>query len=273
VKSLRLPRLARALQTLALAGIRTVARPNWTRDFLAYVYTYRPLPYSSRIRRVALADVLEGIGQIPLTLRKCFPRHGNMTGEEIMTVVLLVRWFQPGGIFEFGTFDGNTTLQMTLNAPPACRIATLNLPPDHGETQLVSSEQDKLVHPARAGSGGIFHGEPEKARIDELFGDSASFDFGPFLGRFDFVLVDAGHEYDYVRSDTENAFQLLPPSGGIVVWHDFPNAPGVCRWLEELAERETIYHVANTRLAFALRGARGRSAGNGRLAGAVVPGA
>jgi predicted O-methyltransferase YrrM len=177
-----------------------------------------------------------------------------MTGDEILTICLLVRWVQPRGIFEFGTFNGNTTLQIALNMEEDCTLFTLNLPPDHGNTQLESSAQDKRVHPSVAGSGQAFRDERERARIKELFGDSASFDFTSYYGHCDFVLVDAGHEYGYVKSDTENALKLLPLDGGVIVWHDFPNAPGVCTWLEECSTHFHIYHVKNTRLAFTVVG-------------------
>ena len=250
----RLHRFLRALETIMVSFLRLFYAPSRTRDFLAYIYLYRPLSYSSRIMCATLPEILCGVGKISITLRKCFPQHGNMTGEEIVTICLLVRWVQPRGIFEFGTYNGNTTLQMALNAPEDCALYTLNLPPDHGETRLESSTQDRLVHPKVAGSGQAFRDEPPRARIEELFGDSAIFDFKPYQRRCDFVLVDAGHEYDYVRSDTENALKLLPPEGGVIVWHDFPNAPGVCAWLEECSTRFRIYHVKNTRLAFTVIG-------------------
>jgi predicted O-methyltransferase YrrM len=257
----RLRRLFHALQTIFLSFLRLFYDPGQTRDFLSYVYTYRPLPYDKRVKCAALPEILPEIEKTAVMLRKCFPQHGNMTGEEIIAICLLVRWTNPSGIFEFGTFNGNTTLQMAINAPPDCKIYTLNLPLDHGETQLVSSAQDRMVHPKIAGSGQAFRDEPERARITELFGDSAAFDYKPYYGRCDFVLVDAGHEYNYVKSDTENALKLLPSDGGVIVWHDFPNAPGVCAWLEECSGRFLIYHVRNTRLAFMFAGHPSRGAG------------
>ena len=73
-----------------------------------------------------------------------------------------------------------------------------------------------------------FQDEPKRARIHELFGDSITFDYAPYLGQHDVVLVDAGHKYDHVKSDTQNALRLLSAEGGVIIWHDFPNAPGVC---------------------------------------------
>src|SRR5207249_4338025 len=118
----RLPRLLRALQTMLLAVVRTITAPAWTRDFFAYVYTYRPLPYNSRIRTVTLSEVIPDVARIPIELRKCFPQHGNMTGEEIILLCVIVRWAKPSRIFEFGTFNGNTTLQLAANAGPSCEV-------------------------------------------------------------------------------------------------------------------------------------------------------
>ena len=254
----RFNRLLRALQTLVIAVLRVVITPAWTRDFLAYIYTYRPLPYSPRIRRVKLVDIIPGISRIKIELRNCFLQHGNMTGEEIITFCLITRWIAPQSVFEFGTFNGNTTLQMTLNTPEGCEVFTLNLPADHSETKLESSAQDKMVQPNVAGSGQAFKDQPERSRIHELFGDSATFDYLPYHGRCDLVLVDAGHEYDYVKSDTQNAMRLLVAEGGVIVWHDFPNAPGVYAWLEERSREYSIYHIENTRLAFSVIGTQPR---------------
>ena len=246
----RMNRLLQAVSTILLAVVRVIIRPQWTREFIASVYSFRPIPYSNTISRIRLQDAVPNSENLCVTLRKCFLQHGNMTGEEIIAIGLLVRWKRPKRVFEFGTFNGNTTFQIALNADSDCRIETLNLPLGHGETVLVSSEQDKMVHPKSMGLELVFSGEPEAERIHQWYGDSATFDFSPFYGQFEFVLVDAGHEYEYVKFDTRNALKLLTKNGGLIVWHDFPNAPGVVAWLEELSRKIRIVHINNTRLAF-----------------------
>jgi len=124
---------------------------------------------------------------------------------------------------------------MANNSSSDCRIRTLKRLLDDSDTQFVSNAQDKMVHPRLAGSEQTFQGELAAARIQVLFGDSAKFDYRPNAGQCDLVLVDAGYEYDYVKSDTKNALRLLAPEGGLSVWHDFPNTSGVCAWLEELS--------------------------------------
>lgn len=248
---IRIKRLIRAVMTIMLSLVRVIIAPRCTRDFLAYVYSYRPFPYISTIVQKRLPEAIPNAEHLYVTVRKCFLQHGNMTGEEIITILILIKWRRPKRVFEFGTFNGNTTYQIALNTDQDTRIDTLNLPVDHGETILGSSKQDKMVHTKNMGSGQVFFGEPEAKRIHQLFGDSATFDFSPFYRQIDFVLVDAGHEYEYVKSDTINSFKLLTENGGLIVWHDFPNAPGVVIWLEELSLEVSIVHINNTRLAFA----------------------
>ncbi|MCX8069898.1 MAG: class I SAM-dependent methyltransferase [Thermodesulfovibrionales bacterium] len=68
----------------------------------------------------------------------------------------------------------------------------------------------------------------------QLYGNSLNFDFISYYGQFDFVLVDDCQHYEYVKSDTYNAFKLLRRNG-IIVWHDFVvYASGVVKVINEL---------------------------------------
>lgn len=49
----------------------------------------------------------------------------------------------------------------------------------------------------------------------------------------DFVFIDAGHEYESVRMDIEKWLPKLK-KGGIIAGHDFDNAPGVNKAVQEL---------------------------------------
>jgi len=75
--------------------VRVITAPGGTRDFLGFVYSYRPLPYQTAIRAAPLEEILLGIDRLPVQVRKCFPKHGNMTGDEIIAVCLLVLWAGP----------------------------------------------------------------------------------------------------------------------------------------------------------------------------------
>jgi hypothetical protein len=143
-------------------------------------------------------------------------------------------------MFEIGTFDGRTTLNLALNGPPQCRVHTLDLPPgtptrfplERGERHMVDKPQPGLryekyraSHPAAI------------ERIRQLLGDSACFDYSPYEESCSLVFVDGSHSYDYAVFDSHAAVRMAKP-GGKVVWHDYGIWEGVTRALEELDQRE-----------------------------------
>jgi hypothetical protein len=86
-------------------------------------------------------------------------------------------------------------------------------------------------------------------RIQQVYGDSATFDFQTFEGRCDLVFVDGSHAYDYVRKDTETALRLCARPG-VILWHDYGVWEGVTRGLEEIEheKRLGLKHLAGTSL-------------------------
>jgi hypothetical protein len=102
--------------------------------------------------------------------------------------------------------------------------------------------------------GRLYRGRSRDGRIRQLWGDSRTFDYAPYARSIDLVLVDACHLYDYVLSDSRNAFDLLGEAGAIL-WHDFGNAQDVTRAVVELGRRHSIFHLEGTWLALYVRGA------------------
>ena len=151
-------------------------------------------------------------------------------------------------IFEIGTYRGDTSWLLAHNLPTT-RVYTLDLPGLNavGHTKFELTDPEYFVSWDR---GTRFHGTPEADRITELHGDSGTFDFSPYRGSMDLVFVDGSHSYDYVKSDTEAAIDLLSPLGTIV-WDDYTYYPGIYTYLNELAPSldRPIFHILGTRLA------------------------
>jgi hypothetical protein len=155
-------------------------------------------------------------------------------------------------LFEIGTFDGRTTLNLALNAPAQCRVYTLDLPAaadtryplDNGELHMLGKgESGRRYERYRASKPHAVE------RICELWGDSGTFDFAPYESSCSLVFVDGSHSADYVRSDSLAAMRLAKP-GGRVVWHDYGVWDDVTRGLEELDRVENLglRHIKGTSL-------------------------
>jgi predicted O-methyltransferase YrrM len=145
---------------------------------------------------------------------------GNVSLEELMAIVTVVACHQPNTIFEIGTFDGRTTLNLALNAPAGSKVYTLDL-----LASAISSTAHELdfhdrQYVIKPSSGARFAGRTGSEKIIQLYGDSATFDFSEFIGKIDLIFVDGSHARAYVEAGTRTAMLLRSPRG-IILWHDY----------------------------------------------------
>jgi predicted O-methyltransferase YrrM len=177
---------------------------------------------------------------------------GHTTEFELKVISSLVKRHQPKTIFEIGTFEGRTTLNMALNAPPDAQIYTLDLPADGLDAAKLTIEAGERAYIQKTQSGGRFLGTPSARMIQQLYGDSATFDFTPWHGKIDLVFIDASHAYDYVLNDSQRARALVRP-GGLLLWHDYTNWDGVRSALNLLYKTDPAFarmqHIGGTSIA------------------------
>jgi predicted O-methyltransferase YrrM len=178
---------------------------------------------------------------------------GNVTIEELCKICLIVKWLRPRRILELGTYNGMTTLQMALNAPADCVTYTLDLTPEQAASihldkldELVAREFRKRFKTA---TGSYFVGR-DNLKIRQLLGNASDFDYSTIDGPFDLIFVDAAHDYNSKRIDTDNAFRFLSEKG-VILWHDYGQVanPDVTRCLMEYTQKHKIWHLRNTNLA------------------------
>lgn len=198
-------------------------------------------------------------GRVPISLVEVEHRDGNVSVLELATINTLVRRRSPRRIFEIGTFDGRTALNMVANAPDDGHLFTLDLPPAEPPDVRLALDENDLKYIRKPESGGRLRGHPLADRVTQLFGDSGSFDFSPYHGTIDLVFVDGSHSYDYVLNDSRVASELIGERGTII-WHDYdtPWWPGVTRALNELhaagAAFGGLQRLAGTSLVWLERG-------------------
>jgi hypothetical protein len=144
-------------------------------------------------------------------------------------------------VLEIGSFKGLTTLNIAMNVPDA-EIHTLDLPPNADSTATKFDTNDRTIISSRGGY--YYEGRPEGARIQQHYGDTATFNFAEIGTGVDFCLIDAAHSYQYVRNDTLKVLPLLTDNS-LILWHDYgrndfladrADAWGVTRFLHELSD-------------------------------------
>lgn len=237
-----------------LASVPLVARPRELLRYTSETLFQRQLDRTGGLPRRAVFEAFP--------LADAEVRLGRLDGYtwlheetapfaiDLLSLCLLCRALEPDVVFEIGTFVGYTALHMALNTPDATRIHTLDLPPERRDPTLRTTATDHKLIDRDVGPA-LFEDSEVSHKVQRHFGDSATFDYSPWHDAVDLFFVDGAHSYEYVRSDTENAFRCTRP-GGVIVWHDYGRLEqrGVSRHLHELAHEHEIYAVPNGSIAF-----------------------
>ncbi|MCZ6776966.1 MAG: class I SAM-dependent methyltransferase, partial [Ignavibacteria bacterium] len=164
----------------------------------------------------------------------------------LAVLAAIVRCVRPRTVFEFGTQDGNTTLQLALNVPEECVVYTIDLPSQNKVTRLrLDSGDREMIETVSPGER--FKEAPSAKKIVQIQSDSATYDYSSLKGKIDIVFVDASHSYEYIKNDTKHALVMLAPEG-IILWHDYMVWNDVTDYLNELSKTVPLLHINNTSL-------------------------
>jgi predicted O-methyltransferase YrrM len=182
---------------------------------------------------------------------------GNVTDRELLTIARLVSAAGAKRIFEFGTFDGRTTLNMAMNAGDGAAVFTLDLPASATASTSAPLHPHETQYAIKETSGARYRGTPAASRITQLFGDSATFDHSEFAESMDVVFVDGSHAYKYVVNDSLRALAMTK-GGGTILWHDYGRWDDVTKALNDLRRRSPDFAglswIEGTTLAVLRRG-------------------
>lgn len=175
---------------------------------------------------------------------------GGMSFAELVILARVTKTRAPRAIFEMGSYDGLTTAVFLLNAPPASKVYSLDLPPQAGaDAEDLDSDKDLV---AARHLGAI----PKAIGLNtytQILCDTMKFDPTPFSNTIDLGLVDAAHDLKHVRNDTIKMATMMT-EGGIVFWHDYGGKGSLrplANYLEGLGQRCSLFRIAETSLAWA----------------------
>ncbi len=179
--------------------------------------------------------------------------EGATSDYEAWLLAVLAK--KANNIFEFGTCTGKTSYLFAKNSMPEAKIFTLTLPPEEAENYIHSVEDSTAAKRAAISESKfvkfIYSGTEVENKIQQIFSDSKKFSETEYENTMDLIFIDGSHAYSYIKSDTEKAMKMLK-SGGLILWHDYRDrvktVDGVCKYLDELSETHTLYHINGTSL-------------------------
>jgi len=180
--------------------------------------------------------------------------HGGalLTLESLIPVALL-KISRAQRAFEFGTYTGATTRLLLENLHGTQNlVTTLDLPSldgiefEGGDLRLAAESLDGEREYRRSA---------KQKQVKQLLMDSMTFEVSGYEESFGLVFVDGNHKLEYLRCDSDNAFELVA-NDGCIAWHDYgnPEFPELTDFLNDLSSRHVLYHVEETMLCFYLPG-------------------
>jgi len=211
--------------------------------------------FNSKIKKISTISHLELIENHELILLEPVSIDGSVIFNELVIINSIIKKVKPKTIFEFGTFEGRTTLNMAINSPDNCKIITLDLlKKDLTSISFTINKYDKtLVNKKMVGERLQKYDSTITNKIMLCYGDSAKFDFTPYQNSIDLIFIDGAHSYNFVLSDSLNALKLLRNKKGIILWHDYKDEGGVVRAIDKLMKDDPslkIYNIKGTTLAY-----------------------
>lgn len=207
-----------------------------------------------RIKTVKLSDIFpQKLEKGSIVLENFLGHWGNISVEEVCKIALITKFLKPKKVFEFGTYNGMTTLQLALNAPRNCKVYTLDLP-DNISPKIPLGKIDTLVakhfkDKFDTKTGSYFKNRKD-IKVIQILQDSATFDPSLFKNSIDLIFIDAAHDYKNKKKDSDNAFFMLKKVG-VIVWHNYADVgnPDITKYLYQLSAHKKIYHLKNTMFA------------------------
>ena len=159
----------------------------------------------------------------------------------------------PARILEIGTASGQTTANMSENAPSS-EIFTINIPPEEieqgGKYSTYAPSYDEI---------GKAYRDRGFTNVKQIYANTANWE--PDIEGVDIAFIDGSHDSDFVFNDTVKVLKCMKP-GGLILWHDFnPQMVevhswiksvclGVCRLYEEGVLRKNLFHLRDSWMGF-----------------------
>jgi len=174
-------------------------------------------------------------------------------GPEKHILLSFIRCFGYKRILEIGVCRGFTSRFLLSECPQIEKYVGIDvpfgfvtaLPIQQGEVQRISGEL--VLNDSRVRM--LILPEGTKGMTEDIvkMGDNS----------FDLCFIDADHSYEGVKRDTILARRMVK-SGGVIVWHDYNNVPGVTQFIDEdnTTGGDHIFLVGATTVCFSFVGSK-----------------
>jgi predicted O-methyltransferase YrrM len=206
-------------------GIRSLCRRSRALDSLYSTHAFR---WGNLLPSKSLNEIFAGAEDCVVSVLEVSQGTWSSPMQDGVILGKIIRCLRPQNLLEVGTYRCFGTSIMALNAPADASITSVDI-----------KQMNDPVHFRL------------KDRVQFVEGEFGKVALG--RGKYDFIFVDADHQFESVVADSIRAFELLK-EGGVLLWHDF--APwglgtgynGVPRALSQLGTEIELHHITDSNL-------------------------
>jgi hypothetical protein len=195
---------------------------------------------------VALVPINQIVDWSKLNLILSSPtsNEGQVSHLELLCIVALSKFhLKPQQNFlEIGTYDGNTALNVSQNIDITSNVFTIDLPEDTLVQGRFSYDNYLIKNNNRQNKKHLL-----QKNVSQIYHDSTTLDFSNI--NFNAAFIDGGHDYETVKSDTNNVLKYIKKPG-FILWHDYDIECEIGDLLHSLTKEYPIQSIEGTRLAY-----------------------
>ncbi len=206
---------------------------------------YEQIALKNNIEIIDINEIID-FKDIEFNLTNLESKIGHTTRLELLYIIAIIKQKinNHENFLEIGTFDGNTSLNISKNLKNDSKLYTIDLPEGNHENLETQLEFDKTLINLKKRKNKKHLDCPN---VEQIYSDSTLFDFSSI--KFKGVFIDGGHAYDIVKADTLNCIENIDKPG-FILWHDYDVVNDVGTLIHELVKKYPIKWIRNTRICY-----------------------
>jgi len=232
----KLKSLSRVIRILARNPRRLLKLLDDEADWRDYV-----VKKHGRAQGLPTIDILDLVPNFEDTINPYSFLDGVSTLTDLALLRALARKMNAKLYFEIGTWRGESVANLATLVEECVSVRLSD------DELRQSGTSQAVIDNHQFFSNGL-------KNVTHIHENSALLDYSPFKKKCDLIFIDGNHSYEYVTTDTRNAFSLLRDDDSVIVWHDYGFNPEIVRWsvLAGILDgsppeaRNRLYHVSNT---------------------------
>lgn len=145
-------------------------------------------------------------------------------------------------------------MNLSANSPEGSILYTVDLPENNFGIDFIDVKSPHNNDTRNLTKIGHLIEDEKNHKIQIIREDSSKLNFKESIGNVDLVFIDGCHQFEYVKMDSINSFEILNLNG-FLIWHDYGYVGDVSLFVDKWATqiKRKVKRIAGTRIAYIIK--------------------